>query len=141
MEPPPNRNDRYLEISRFAVEEHDVIPLLIDYQTEFLLLHFHRFLEGQLQYHSPEKKIIFSFTILQFAQNSHYKNTVTVIYYIETAHKNFMKCLYVLCLNGIQIVGWVFFSFIMIHLSVFFNITLLNIEGIQVLNIKINIFQ
>ena len=34
----------------------------------------------------------------------------------------------------------VFFAFIMIHLSVFFNINLLNVEGIQVLNIKINIF-
>ena len=113
------------------MEQHDVIPLLIDYQTEFLLSHFQSFIKvsfnitllkkGHIQfyntYFSSHKVHITKNPLLLFIV-SKLLITTSLDAYMYLARMTFRLIV-------------IFLFFLMIHLFVSFDMTLLNVKEIQ----------
>ena len=89
-----------------------------------LIVSLSEFHKGQLQYHSPKKKVIFSCTIL------------TSVHKRFTLQKN--RYCYLLYQNCSRLIV-IFLTFLMIHRFVCFDITPLTVRGIQALNFKIEV--
>ena len=98
-----------------------------------LIVAFSEFHKGQLQYHSAEKKVIFS------SQKIHITKNPLLLFIISKLLITTSLDAHIYLTRNALTLMFIFLTFLIIHRFVSFDITPLSVRGIQALNIKIEV--